>query len=473
VSEQKSLNPLKAFMNIKREELALSLFMFAYFFVVISTFWIFKPIKKGLLIAFYRETPFELFSWTLKGSQAELIAKVMNMVVAYLAVLVFTMLARRYRRQQLTYIFSGFTIIACGLFTLTINSPGPYTVWSFYLFGDLYNTVMVATFFAFLNDSVRPEAARRLYGLIVLGGVAGGVFGVWGLRALIDHLDTVAWLVVCAALTVVVALLARLAGGRVEDEPEPASEAPEQKPPPDHPLKTTGAETPESKKSAPEPATKAAEEPSKPAGNPAIEGAKLVFRRRYLLAIVAVVGLYEIVSTVADFQFTATIEHYFPNDADFDRHMATVYGITNVAALVVQLFFTGFVMTRFRLSAALLILPVAILATSAAYLIIPALWIGSMLNTADNGLNYTINQSSKEALYTPTNRDEKYKAKAFIDMFVQRFAKAIAVGVSLTVTILFSDFSTIRWLSLFTAAIIIAWIFAARYAGRRFHELTD
>jgi AAA family ATP:ADP antiporter len=35
-------------------------------------------------------------------------------------------------------------------------------VWSFYLFGDLFSTIMVAAFFAFLNDTVSPDAARRL-----------------------------------------------------------------------------------------------------------------------------------------------------------------------------------------------------------------------------------------------------------------------------------------------------------------------
>ena len=81
-----------------------------------------------------------------------------------------------------------------------------------------------------------------------------------------------------------------------------------------------------------------------------------------------------------------------------------------------------------------------------------------------------VNQSAKEALYVPTSREEKYKAKAFIDMFVQRFAKAVAVGVSLVLTTFFAGISTIRWLSLFVAVILIAWILAARYAGRRFEE---
>ncbi len=72
----------------------------------------------------------------------------------------------------------------------------------------------------------------------------------------------------------------------------------------------------------------------------------------------------------------------------------------------------------------------------------------------------------------PTTRDEKYKAKAFIDMFVQRFAKALAVGLSLGITTLFADFSSVRWLSGLTLPLVAVWILAVRHAGRRFAETT-
>jgi AAA family ATP:ADP antiporter len=76
-------------------------------------------------------------------------------------------------------------------------------------------------------------------------------------------------------------------------------------------------------------------------------------------------------------------------------------------------------------------------------------------------------------LYVPTSKEEKYKAKAFIDMFVQRFAKAVAVGVSLGITLWFDDFASVRWLSLFTLPVILVWMFAARYAGRHFAAVTE
>jgi ATP/ADP translocase len=272
----------QAFMNIRREELPLALLMFSYFFLVITCFWILKPIKKGLFIEFYDEAGFDLLGVTYLAPQAELLAKVLNMVVAFGAVVVFTRLSRQLRRQQLTFVFAGF-FIACYL-----------------------------------------------------------LFGQW--------------------------------------------------------LHT-------------------------------------------------------------------------PDDVSVGRHFALVFSITNWVSLLVQLFLTSFIMTRFGMVTALLVLPFTIALGSSAFLLFPALWVGSMLSTADNGFSYSINQSAKEALYVPTSEAEKYRAKAFIDMFVQRFAKAIAVLISLGITFMFKDIASLRYLGLLTLGLIVVWVVAARYAGRQFNEL--
>ena len=92
------------------------------------------------------------------------------------------------------------------------------------------------------------------------------------------------------------------------------------------------------------------------------------------------------------------------------------------------------------------------------------------MSSADGGFAYSLNQSAKESLYVPTTREEKYKAKAFIDMFVQRFAKVLAIGVSFAITIMFADFSTIRWLSIGTLIVILLWMMAANYSGKEFDK---
>jgi AAA family ATP:ADP antiporter len=390
-----------------------------------------------MFIQFYDRGGFDLLGLQFSASQAELLAKMLNMAVAFAAVIVFSYLSRTLRRQQLSYVFCLFFIVCYAVFGAWLVEPASPGIWSFYLFGDLFSTLMVATFFAFLNDSVTPDLARRMYGLVGLGGVCGGVFGASFVSARVTLFSFQTWLWICAGLTVMMALAAWFAGRRVQ-------------------LPTTAPEV-----------TTAAE---KPDGNPATEGARLVFSSRYLLSIVAIVGLYEVISTILDFQFTYTVSHFL-DGPDIGRHFAFVFTITNWVSLLVQLFLTGYVMSRFGLAVALLVLPATIALGSTSFLLFPVLWAGSLLNTADNGFSYSINQSAKEALYVPTSAAEKYRAKAFIDMFVQRFAKAVAVLISLGITFAFKDFSSLRYLSLITLGLLVVWIIAARYAGRQFHAL--
>ena len=129
-------------------------------------------------------------------------------------------------------------------------------------------------------------------------------------------------------------------------------------------------------------------------------------------------------------------------------------------------------MSRFGVKAALLVMPSLIMGISGLFLLLPILWIGSSLNTVDNAFNYSINQSAREALYTPLCKDEKYKAKAFIDMFLYRTAKVVAVGVALLVGAFFEEFEAVRWLSVITIALACLWIVVARYAGGEFRKMT-
>ena len=430
---------IKQILAFRPEERLFTLLMFSYFFFVITSFWILKPIKKIVLVSHYQESSFDLFGWMLDGAQAEQVAKILNMVVALLAATAFSYLSRSLRRQQLTYVFSAFFIVGSIWYGFALDDPGGFTVWSFYLYGDLYSTLMVVTFFAFLNDSVTPAAAKRLYGLIALGGLLGGVFGTSTVAG--ADVSSSAWLWIVALIAVALVVIAMIAGGVVRRNPPP--------------------EVPTSDQSQ-----------ANSSGNPAVEGARLALRSPYLLSIVAIVGLYEMVSNIMDFQFTSAGFHFLEPDLA-KAHIKNVFAFTNWTALFVQLLLTSFVMTRYGVGVALLFLPLAALLGSAGFLVFPVLLFGSLLNTADNGFSYSINQSAKEVLYVPTTRDEKYKAKAFIDMFVQRFAKALAVGLNLAMTTIFVGFEGIRWLSLITVLILVLWVVAARYAGRAFKERED
>ncbi len=424
--------------GVRRSEWPLALPLGLVFFLIITSFWVLKSLKKGLFVGFYQAAPDGFFG--LGGAQAEQLAKVLNLFVAAVAVLVFSRLADRFVRERLVAVLSGFFIVTLIGYAAAlprgadIASAPDGLVWSFYLYGDLYSTVMVAGFFAFLNDSVTPEAAKRLYGLIGFGGVLGGAVGSTAVRGFVHVLEPGAWMAVLAGVTAGVAGLAAVAGRRAQP--------------------TEG---------------RAEAQPARPG---AWEGMRLVARSRYLWSVAALVGLYEVISTLLDFQFTSTVEYHLKGEA-LRAHFATVFAITNGVAMVVQLGFTSLIMRRLGVGAALLVLPIAAIGGSAAFLAAPVLWAGSLLNTVDNAFAYSVHQSAKETLYVPTSRAEKYKAKAFIDMFVQRFAKVLGVVLGLGLTVAVSDFSGVRFLSLLTLPLLVGFVAVAIYAGRRFDRFAS
>lgn len=446
---------IRVFFDVRPEERRIAAAMSTCFFLIITSFWILKPLKKTLFIGHHADAGFDAFGRIFTASEAELLAKVMNMVVAAVAAYAFALLSRRLRRERLTIAFTLFFIGAYGIFAAALAVPKPSTlvVWSFYLFGDLFSTAMVAVFFSFLNDSVSPDGAKRLYGVVGFGGVAGGVFGSTAVRTLIGSLSLAGWLGVTALLGLLILAVA-LGAAKELERTEHANRQPTR---------------------APTPPPSIAKIPPPPPANvdphPALAGLGLVFRSDYLLSIVAIVGLYEVVSTIVDFQFTTAIVEFAGSDAARDRAFATVYATTNWLSMFVQLFLTSFVMRRFGLRTALLVLPCSIAISSLAFASRPSLALGGTLSVADNAFSYSMNQSAKEALYVPTTVAEKYQAKAFIDMFVQRFAKALGVGIGLIASAWFGGPEGVRKLSFFVLPALALWALAAAHAGRRFAEL--
>jgi ATP:ADP antiporter, AAA family len=441
------MRKIKALFELRAGELAPTLLMSAYFFLVITTFWMLKPIKKSAFLSFYRGKSLSLslgsLSAVLDGPQAELMAKVLNMIVAAGATMLFVALARRYRRQWLSYLFGGVFVLAFAAFTRIVNQPSEYAVWAFYLFGDLFNMLMVAAFFAYLNDSVSPDVARRIYAFVVLGGVLGGVFGSTVVKAYISVFPTSVWLwtasVTTAAIVLIAFLVARLG-------------LPDQRS-----VLERGAEPP------------VVVVASAQVGR---AGARVVASSPYLCAIAGMVAIYEIVSTVMDYQFSATLSHYLTGAA-IGEQLASVFLVTNVASLLIQLLLTRFVMQRLGIRAALSVLPFVIVIVAGGFALLPLLWVGSSMSIVDNALNYSMNQSARESLYVPTGA-EKYQAKAFIDIFVQRSAKALGVGLSLAMSVwIRDDLTAVRSLSLIVVGLSFVWLLVARYAGTRFDELSS
>ncbi|MFB6232087.1 MAG: NTP/NDP exchange transporter [Salinibacter sp.] len=430
----------KEFFDIRPGEWPKALGLSVYFFLVIAIFWVLKPMKRGLLISYFDEHPLHLAGWVLSGAQAEQVGKVINMFVAFAVVGIFTWLVRRLARHYLILVFCaafGALFVFFGTVINQIEVFGQGGVWAFYVTGDIWTTVMVATFWAFANDLNTGEEAERLYGIVGLGGVVGGFVGSSVVAGLVQQAGRSTLVFACLVPTAIIGALAVWIHNR---ESEPASEE--------------------------EPCCPEEEEVTEEDENAFLEGAKLVFQSKYLLGIAAVLGLYEMVSNIVQFQLSAVVEQQITTDIERDTFFGVVGQATSLVSIGVQLFLTSFVMKRYSVKVALLFLPVAILGGTIGFVALPSLLFVGFMSVSDNALNYSINQSAKESLYTPTSQDVKYKAKSFIDMFIQRAGKVLAVGLNLGLTLLVV--TDVRWLSIAVGVLLVAWVAVIRFLGREY-----
>ena len=442
--------PNDHFSNGKK--IAFTVVMFLYINLVLTIFWILKPLKKSLFIGLYDgDQTFKLGSMEMLGSSAELLAKGMNLLIAFMLVVFLTLVTRLAKRQRLTYCCMGLIIAMTFYFSLQINEPSESTVWLFYWFGDLYISLMLAAFFSFLHDTVDLRNAKRLYGFIVLGAVSGGAVGSTYFRGWIEEMNNQQWLHMIIGIGVVICLLAFAAGWMAKSIPH-------------HEPKPSPNDVPKKK------------------FNAAIEGASLVFKSRYLIAIAGIVGFYEITSEVLDYQFTAMTERFVPKE-DIGSHFGTVYAIGNIAALVVQLCFSIFAASfpKYRIHWILLALPLAVALSSLFFIIAPILLAASLLKISDSTFAYSVNQTGRETLYNPLSRQEKYVARAFVEVFIQRTGKVAALLIAFLVPMflntrneagqLETNLLGLQLLGGFTCIIVAIWFYCVKIVGRKFESL--
>ncbi len=442
--------PNDHFSNGKK--IAFTVVMFLYINLALTIFWILKPLKKSLFIGLYDgDQTFKLGSMEMLGSSAELLAKGMNLLIAFMLVVFLTLVTRLAKRQRLTYCCMGLIIAMTFYFSLQINEPSESTVWLFYWFGDLYISLMLAAFFSFLHDTVDLRNAKRLYGFIVLGAVSGGAVGSTYFRGWIEEMNNQQWLHTIIGIGVVICLLAFAAGWMAKSIPH-------------HEPKPSPNDVPKKK------------------FNAAIEGASLVFKSRYLIAIAGIVGFYEITSEVLDYQFTAMTERFVPKE-DIGSHFGTVYAIGNIAALVVQLCFSIFAagFPKYRIHWILLALPLAVALSSLFFVIAPILLAASLLKISDSTFAYSVNQTGRETLYNPLSRQEKYVARAFVEVFIQRTGKVAALLIAFLVPMflntrneagqLETNLLGLQLLGGFTCIIVAIWFYCVKIVARKFESL--
>ncbi|MDX2166524.1 MAG: Npt1/Npt2 family nucleotide transporter, partial [Deltaproteobacteria bacterium] len=402
----------------------------AFFFLVIAAFWIQKPIRTSRFLSDVGPTWLPL-------------VKLGTALLVLPAVLLYSSLAARYRRAALVNwccaVFGAGSLLFWWLFSRGYAGT-PALSYGYFFYLDIFNSVLVALFWSFANDLTPPDEARRTYGLVGAGGIVGGAVGSAITGWSVERLGAPNLLLVCAGLLGVIAALAQWLSRRA-----PAAEAAD-------PAPRSGALA---------------------ALREATHGARLTVASPYLLAIATLVSAYEVVSNLIDYQFNSAVAARYHDDVAIAAFLGRFSTAANLVALGVQLLLTSWILRRFGPRVGLLVLPLVLGAGSLGFLAVPLFGVIAATFFADAALGYSLNQSTKEVLYTPTDAATKYQAKAFIDMFLMRLAKALSSLLILAATAWWlPDAHAVHWLGGLGAAVAVGWIVVARRAARGFAEQT-
>jgi AAA family ATP:ADP antiporter len=144
----------------------------------------------------------------------------------------------------------------------------------------------------------------------------------------------------------------------------------------------------------------------------------------------------------------------------------TVQTWVNLLGLVLQTLVVSRIFKYIGVRGALFILP-AIAATGyTAIALIPTFFAVQSTKIFENGTDYSIQNTTKHALFLPTSREAKYKAKQAIDAFFVRFgdmlqAGVVFVGVQLALTI--------RGFAIVNVVLVAVWLIIV-FGIRREHQ---
>jgi AAA family ATP:ADP antiporter len=437
---KRSLTLLQRAVDVRPNEVRALLLACLFNFVILGSYYVIRPIRDDIAAA----GGVENLSWMFTGT----------LVVTLLANAAFSAIVARMPRRRFLPIAYRFFIANLIIFYLLMRTLTPaQNVWvgrAFYVWVSVFNLFVVTLFWAFMTDLFNSEQGKRLFAFISVGGSLGAIAGPLLTASLVQRLGAPNLLLVTAALL-------EVAPWCVKWFPSPA---------PNPPPRARVRKEHETEEAVWDDERGA----EKPIGGGIIAGLTHVLRSPYLLGICAFMLLHAITSTFVYFQQADITGHHFHDRAARTAFFAQLDLAVNTLTIVVQLLVTGRLLKWFGVGVTLAFLPVLSLIGFLGMGFMPVLTLLAVFQVLRRAGNFAVTRPTREVLFTVLRREDKYKAKSFIDTFVYRTGDQIGAW----------SYTLLTWLGLgltgvsFVAAPLAAiWCGLSIWLGRKQAALAD
>lgn len=413
---------LKRLFGLQKHEVAAVFWSFLYFFCVLSSYYMLRPVREEMAVFSGSATIPWLFSGTF--------------IVMLLATPVFGWITSRFpRRQFLPWVYLFFIVnilLFWVVFSMAIDQDKDY-VWLgrvFFVWLSIFNLFVVSVFWSFMADIYSREQGRRLFGLISSGGTIGAIVAGKITKEYLPDIGYENLFLISAALLTAAIPCIRLLRKWVSAENEARNDAVAEK----------------------------------PLGGSPLAGITHMTSSGYFLGI----GLISVIASLlgtALYMFTANLlEQSDLSQTERIHFFNDINYYTNIVALVGQVIVVRQVVGRLGIGISLAVMPVISIIGFAVLAMNPTLAAVALLTIVRRGVGFGLTKPTTDMLYSVVTPEEKYKTKNFIDTAIYRGGDLVGTW---SVRGLMSGFglalAAVSWIMVPFAAL---WALVAVWLGR-------
>ena len=302
----------------------------------------------------------------------------------------------------------------------------------FYVWVKIFGVLVPTQIWTLANYVLTTREAKRVFGMVGGGGIAGWIFSGYFSKAVAKNLGTeilllgmAVFLLICTGLIILIWRSGRVAIGGAHE------------------------------------ATKTADSPRNLFGS-----MRIVFSSSYLRAIAAVICISSLVTTLTGWQFLAIAQERLVKKDVLAAFFGDFNFYAGVLSLLFQLLLTSRFLRRFGIGTALFVLPTTVFLGSAGLLALGTLGAAVALKGCDQTLRYSLDKSTAELLYLPMPSRIKLQVKWFIDTVIWRLGDGLSgLAVLIFATSLHLPARQISWIVL---ALVTGWLWAVSVARRQY-----
>jgi len=311
----------------------------------------------------------------------------------------------------------------------------------FYIWLGIFNLFVVSQFWAFANDFYTEGQGRRLFPMIGVGASLGAWVGSTSVEPLINSLGVTPYtqMLMGAVLLVLALAVTWVVNSKQRDAREPEAAAIEAAP--------LGKEG----------------------------GFELIMKDPYLRWIAVFTILLNVVNTTGEFLLTSLVQHSAQTvpaaeqKAFVGAFYGSFYGWVNLLGFVMQLFLASRLIRVLGVRGSLFIMPLVALVNYSMIAVVPILAVVRIGKILENSTDYSIQNTVRQALFLPTTREAKYKAKNAIDTFCTRLGDVAAAIVVTIGTAIGMGIAGFGWVNV---AFTVGFIFVATRIAREHRRKT-